>query len=53
MTPFEDKAAALSGENSGAFLDEAVELEKFREYYATLPNVIKARTCRGSVRPTA
>ncbi len=44
MALFEDKAAALSGDNSAAFLAEAmVESEKFREHYATLPNVIKAK----------
>ena len=44
MTLFEDKQAALSGDNSSAFLAEAmVESEKFRADYATLPNVIKAK----------
>ena len=44
MTLFEDKQAALSGENTSAFLAEAmVESEKFRADYATLPNVIKAK----------
>ena len=44
MTLFEDKQAALSGDNTSAFLAEAmVESEKFRADYATLPNVIKAK----------
>jgi quercetin dioxygenase-like cupin family protein len=44
MPLFEDKQAALSGSNTSNFLAEAlVESEKFREQYATLPNVIKAK----------
>src|SRR5580700_4821731 len=44
MTLFEDKQAALSGDNTSEFLAEAmVESEKFRTDYATLPNVIKAK----------
>src|SRR3984885_5923467 len=44
MTLFEDKQAALSGDNTSAFLAEAmVESEKFRTDYATLPSVIKAK----------
>ena len=44
MALFEDKQAALSGDNTSAFLAEAmVESEKFRADYATLPNVIKAK----------
>jgi len=55
MTLFEDQAASLSGSNSSNFLAEAMtESEGVRAAdYATLPNVIKASTCRGSAPPTA
>ena len=44
MSAIEDKKFALSGDNTSAFLAEAmVESEKFRADYATLPNVIKAK----------
>jgi len=44
MPLFEDKQAALSGDQTSAFLAEAmVESEHFRADYATLPNVIKAK----------
>src|ERR1700744_335016 len=44
MSLFEEKQAALSGAESSNFLAEAmVESEHFREEYAKLPNVIKAK----------
>ena len=44
MPVFEEKQAALSGAGNSNFLAEAmVESEKFREEYAKLPNVIKAK----------
>src|ERR1700740_2548848 len=44
MALFEDKEAALSGEASSKCAAEAmVESEQFREEYAKLPNVIKAK----------
>jgi quercetin dioxygenase-like cupin family protein len=44
MPLFEEKQAALSGAESSNFLAEAmVESEHFREEYAKLPNVIKAK----------